>query len=95
LALTVAALPTRILWLLRDRTDGAYADEIAKHFAAYHVATLCGALKTLTSHRLITQPTAAGPYVITAAGQAAANNPTPPRWSARRPTPPRTATISR
>jgi hypothetical protein len=94
-ALTVAALPTRILWLLRDRTDGAYADEIAKHFAAYHVATLCGALKTLTNHRLIHQPITAGPYVLTDWGRSAAGNPVPPRWSARRPTPPRTATISR
>jgi hypothetical protein len=91
----MAALPTRILWLLRDRPDGAYADEIARHFAAYHLGTLCGALRNLIAHHLISQSCVAGPYQLTDTGRAAAANPIAPRWSARRPTPPRTATIAR
>jgi hypothetical protein len=91
--LTVAALPTRIMWYLRVRTAGANATAICAQFPAYRTDYLTQTISRLLRLNLI--EAIDGVYYLTPSGHAQAAAACPPRWSARRPTPPRTATISR
>ncbi len=76
----MSALPTRILWLLRDKGPQS-PEQIMQHFAAFRPLSVRIAINRLMLQGLITHPTP--DHTLTENGTRVASLSVPPRWSVR------------